>query len=120
MGEHWFVIYRLYDDGSKQIVPVFSEEGRRLAYHVFDAIYYGHTLQWRRQSEVVRSDLDPLPMSLIESTEDLCEFDYNLRALKSRQKYRVYFYGDHSMHMELPRADRYLRQLLLTKDFTIN
>ncbi|HEY2150015.1 MAG TPA: hypothetical protein VGH34_04360 [Vicinamibacterales bacterium] len=28
--------------------------------------------------------------------------------------------GDHSMHMELPRADRYQRHLLLTKDFTIN
>jgi hypothetical protein len=120
MGEHWFVIHRVYGDGrSPELVPVFAEDGGRLAYHLSDIIYYAHTLPWRRESIAIPSGSRAIPPDLIQSTEALCEFDFHVKALKAPQKYQVDFYEDHSMELDLPVDERYDRRVILETEFDI-
>src|SRR5690606_3803638 len=100
-GEKWFVIYRAGPNGEKgEIVPVFSEEGKRLSYHFSDMIYYGNTLAWRRASIPITDWTNEVPEKIFQSVERLCRFDFNLQGLRGKQKYLVFFYQDQSMNMD--------------------
>ena len=47
MMENWFTLHAL-DGDTATLVPIFNENGQRLAYHRSDRIYFGITLVWRR------------------------------------------------------------------------
>jgi hypothetical protein len=104
MGENWYVIYRIGRDGAgRQLVPVFSEAGSRLYYHLSDLVYFGNTLVWRRGSAIVSDWSDPFAGYLLRRVERLCELDFRLHALQAPQEYAVYFYRDQSMHLVMTR-----------------
>ncbi len=48
MAENWFTITRKTKDGMEQILPIFSEDGKRLYAHRSDRVYFGHTVAFRR------------------------------------------------------------------------
>lgn len=48
MAETWFTIAAKQGDGSEELLPIFSEDGKRLAAHRSDRVYFGNTLAFRR------------------------------------------------------------------------
>lgn len=52
MMENWFT---LTDVHTQQLLPVFEQDGSRLAYHKSDRVYFGHTIKFRR-SEIGKPD----------------------------------------------------------------
>lgn len=48
MAENWFTITRKTKDGMEQILPIFSEDGKRLYAHRSDRVYFGNTVAFRR------------------------------------------------------------------------
>ncbi|MCQ1839319.1 thiol-disulfide oxidoreductase DCC family protein [Neorhizobium galegae] len=48
MAENWFTLSKKTEDGFEQLLPIFSEDGKRLAAHRSDRVYYGHTVAFRR------------------------------------------------------------------------
>lgn len=48
LSENWFTLSAQYTDGRTQLLPIFSEEGTRLAMHDSDRVYFGITLRLRR------------------------------------------------------------------------
>jgi hypothetical protein len=119
-GEQWYVIYRMAGESDDpQLVPVFTEEGRRLYYNLSDVIYYGNTLRWRRRSIGVANWDGTIPEYLIGPVERLCHFDFRVHGFHAPEKYVAYFYRDRSMNLDLPSAERYRKQLLATREFVI-
>jgi hypothetical protein len=49
MAENWFTLTKRGKDGMEQLLPIFSEDGKRLAAHESDRIYFGNTVAFRRQ-----------------------------------------------------------------------
>ena len=47
MAENWFTLSLLADD-RESLIPIFADDGSRLAYHASDRVYFGNTLPWRR------------------------------------------------------------------------
>jgi hypothetical protein len=120
MGEQWYVIYRMNRRGEdQQLVPVFTEEGKRLYYNLADVIYYGNTLRWRRSSIGVTNWGSTIPDYLLHPIERLCQFDFRVHGLETPQKYVAYFYQDQSMNLSLPSTERYRKRLLATREFLI-
>ena len=48
MAENWFTLSAVSSDGNETLLPVFTEDGRRLEWNISDRIYFGGTLAWRR------------------------------------------------------------------------
>ncbi|UIK07967.1 thiol-disulfide oxidoreductase DCC family protein [Neorhizobium galegae] len=48
MAENWFTLSKKTKDGLEQLLPIFSEDGKRLAAHRSDRVYFGHTVAFRR------------------------------------------------------------------------
>lgn len=48
MGENWFTISKKGPDNIESLLPIFSEDGTRLAAHRSDRIYFGNTVRFRR------------------------------------------------------------------------
>ena len=46
--ENWFTISAVGSNGTKTLLPIFAEDGSRLAMHKSDRVYFGHTLIFRR------------------------------------------------------------------------
>jgi len=49
MAENWFTLREMEGDAAGGLLPILSEGGSRLAYHVSDRIYFGNTLVYRRR-----------------------------------------------------------------------
>jgi len=47
-AENWFTITAVGTDGSKTLLPILGEDGRRLTMHRSDRVYFGYTLRFRR------------------------------------------------------------------------
>jgi len=50
MAETWFTLSVVQPDGSRALLPVFAENGSRLAMHRSDRVYFGFTLPFRRRA----------------------------------------------------------------------
>ncbi|HEX2839803.1 DCC1-like thiol-disulfide oxidoreductase family protein [Hyphomicrobium sp.] len=50
LAEKWYVLYAVSPSGERTLLPVLSEEGKRLAIHKSDRLYFGNTLAFRRGS----------------------------------------------------------------------
>jgi hypothetical protein len=48
MAENWFTLSKKTKDGFEQLLPIFSEDGKRLAAHRSDRVYFGNTVAFRR------------------------------------------------------------------------
>jgi predicted DCC family thiol-disulfide oxidoreductase YuxK len=48
LTENWFTISAVGSDGAKTLLPIFAEDGSRLAMHRSDRVYFGYTLMFRR------------------------------------------------------------------------
>jgi predicted DCC family thiol-disulfide oxidoreductase YuxK len=48
MAENWFTISKRTKYGLEQLLPIFSEDGKRLAAHRSDRVYFGRTAMFRR------------------------------------------------------------------------
>src|SRR5262245_21057193 len=120
LGEQWYVIYRAPDPGTdRQLVPVFSEQGSRLYYHLSDVLYFGNALMWRRGAIFVADWTNGVPADLDRLVERMCEFDFRLNRFPTLQKYSVYVYWDRSMEMGLTPAERYEKRLVRTTEIEL-
>ncbi len=50
LAENWFVVYAVAPSGERALLPILSEDGKRLAIHKSDRMYFGNTLLFRRTS----------------------------------------------------------------------
>jgi hypothetical protein len=48
LSENWFTIQSSKNGGPLKLVPLLSENGRRMSMLASDRIYYGRVLPWRR------------------------------------------------------------------------
>ncbi|WP_431323482.1 thiol-disulfide oxidoreductase DCC family protein [Rhizobium sp. YTU87027] len=48
MSEGWFTLSKKFVDGIEQLLPIFTEGGKRLSAHRSDRIYFGNTVRFRR------------------------------------------------------------------------
>ncbi len=87
MGDCWITINRQSNKSSK-LVPISAADGSRLHYHLFDPLYFGNHLIWRRtlrllsdQEIIERHKPEGLNYQLIEK---VINFDYRINGHKDR------------------------------------
>lgn len=78
MAENWFTISVEAENGEEDLLPIFSETGKRLDMHYSDRIYFGNTLRIRR--------------SMING--EGCRFDDYHEQFSRLARYNVSAYGD--------------------------
>lgn len=49
MAENWFTISTIDENGGKELIPLLDAEGKRLAMHRSDRVYFGYTVKFRRE-----------------------------------------------------------------------
>ncbi len=96
MAENWFTISAVDADGTEHLLPVFSENGGRLDWHVSDRIYFGYTLRWRR------GFVEGPPVCRIEASPMFAAF-VDLYEAQTRQVRQSYVYRQY--HQPLPDGD---------------
>ncbi len=50
LAENWYALYAVSPSGERTLLPILSEDGKRLAIHKSDRLYFGNTLAFRRGS----------------------------------------------------------------------
>lgn len=121
-NDTWQVIYRVLDDGTKELVPLHDEVGHRLTYYQYDCVFVGVGIKWRRnlggynpklrehlEGNEQSTDKIHWPYHLMRKT---IKFDKLLNSEKNIDHYEVDIYHCYQSWMEKSREERYTPEVI--------